>query len=69
MATQTERRLSVLERRQVATGRPLYVSVQTAAEAQAALKHYGPGPLKVYVGISPDDWDTDNEPSTPVGRA
>ena len=58
MAKETERRLSVLERRQVATGRPLYVSVQTEEEAAAAVARYGL-PLKVYVGISPDDWDSD----------
>ncbi len=65
MAKETERRLSALERRQLVAGsaRPTWVSVQTEAEAAAAAVRYGPGPIKVYVGISPDDWDAEHEPA------
>ncbi len=63
MAKETERRLSVLERQVATSGsqRPMWVSVQTEAAAAAAVAQYGSG-CKVYVGISPDDWDTEHEP-------
>ena len=64
MAKETERRLSVLERQVATSGsqRPLWVSVQTEAEAAATVAQHG-GRIKVYVGVSPDDWDIEHEPS------
>jgi len=55
-----ERRVDRLELRvQAGTGgRVLYVAVETWADLDAiALER----PVKVYVGVSPDDWDEDGD--------
>lgn len=62
-ASEIERRLDKLEAVQVATGEPAYLSFPDEAALEAFLvEHCSPTgkPCKVYIGISPDDWD---EPS------
>lgn len=54
-----ERRVRVLERRRAAkrdATLPGYVAVQDESEIAAAVAAAG-GPVKVYIGCSPDDWD------------
>ena len=55
--------------------RPPYLVVQDESELDALLERVPPGFYKVYIGVSPDDWDTEdeqtgggpNEPKTAVG--
>ena len=56
---QIERRVVALEQAKAPTSSapPTWVSVQTEAEA-AAVARRG---VKVYVGVSPDDWDEEHE--------
>lgn len=66
MRSKVERRLGALERAAAPTSSapPTWVSVATEAEAA------GYRGVKVYVGISPDDWDTDHETdAAPAQRA
>ena len=59
---QCERRLRALEQRRAAASSsgPGWVSVQSLAELPAELAT-SRRRCKVYVGCSPDDWDTEHE--------
>ena len=50
----------MLERRLPATSSPAWVSVQSLAELPAEITGQQ-WRCKVYVGCSPDDWDTEHE--------
>ena len=49
-----EARVKALERRQARADVPGYLSFSTLDDLAA---YDGPMPGKVYVGVSPDDWD------------
>ena len=51
---QLERRIAELEKRQQVADVPGYMAFATVCELAA---YSGPMPGKVYLGISPDDWD------------
>ena len=60
MREKTARRLVALEARQGSTQlEPVWLSVQTEADLPAALAARRWPPAKVYIGVSPDDWDDD----------
>ena len=59
--TALSKRLERVEARQPSPTCPPYLSVATAEDLPAALACWPVGCfVKVYVGVSPDDWD--NEP-------
>jgi hypothetical protein len=64
MRDKVDRRLSALERAAAPTSSapPIWVSVATEA---AAASYRG---VKVYVGVSPDDWDADHETGTATAQ-
>ena len=53
-----QRRVEGIEARQQVNRPPAYLSVATADDIPDALSALdGAGSVKVYIGISPDDWD------------
>ena len=54
-----ERRIAELEKRRARADVPGWLAFATSDELEA---YSGPMPGKVYLGISPDDWDTEDEP-------
>lgn len=63
MSLAAERRLAALEA--VAATRqapePAWVAVRCEADLPAALAARRRPPGKIYIGVSPDDWDTEND--------
>ena len=56
-----EARIAKLETRQAEADMPAYLSFATAEDLET---YDGPMPGKVYIGISPDDWDTEADHAT-----
>ena len=64
MSAAQHRRLRALEVARESSGStPAYICVQSVEEIPAALAAIGKR-VHVYVGVCPDDWDTDDEQSS-----